>query len=147
MTGVAVNLSGKSVDDLPTADIDQNELTALLAKKGTFVASAVSDFVLDAGLEVSSERASTVTLVACERVVNASNAALTAFFRDEYERQERYRAEQRRLKLEAEVEERRAKEAEAAEAVREARAAREAAPPPPPQFPTSRYSYDEGGYR
>ena len=146
LTGVAVNLSGKSVDDLPTADIDQNELTALLAKKGTFVASAVSDFVLDAGLEVSSERASTVTLVACERVVNASNAALTAFFRDEYERQERYRAEQRRLKLEAEVEERRAKEAEAAEAVREARAAREAAPPPPPQFPTSRYSYDEGGY-
>ena len=122
LTGVAVNLSGNKTDDLPTADIDQEELTSLLAKKGTFVSSAVSDFVLDAGLEVSPQRAATVTLVACERVVNAANTALTSFFKDEYERQESLRAIRRREKLEREIEEQRERELARLEAQAEAEA-------------------------
>ena len=146
LTGVAVNVSGTTTDDLPTADIDQAELTSLLAKKGTFVSSAVSDFVLDAGLEVSPQRAATVTLVACERVVNAANTALTSFFKDEYERQEALRATKRREKLEREVEAQRQRELARLEA--QAAAAAEAAErggppgtaPPPPPFPSSQYA-------
>jgi hypothetical protein len=122
LSGVAVNVSGKRADDLPEADIDQDELMNILSKKGTFVASAVSDFVLDAGLEVSSERAATVTLAACERVLNAANTALTAFFRDEYERQEANRADMRRERLEMEVEAERQLELERLEAEAEAEA-------------------------
>jgi hypothetical protein len=123
LTGVAVNVSGTSVDDLPTTDIDQDELLAILAKKGTFVASSVSDFVLDASLEVSSERAAAVTLVSCERVVNAANTALTTFFKSEYETQARIRMQTRREKLEIELEQKREREA-AAEAAAKAAAER-----------------------
>lgn len=140
LTGVAVNLSGTSTDDLPTADIDQAELTSMLAKKGTFVSSAVSDFVLDAGLEVTSERASTVTLVACERVVNAANSALTSFFQDEYQRQETMRAVKRREQLEQEIEAQRERELDRLEAMADQEASKQAQqPPPPPPFPTSQY--------
>jgi hypothetical protein len=126
LSGVAVNISGKRADDLPEADIDQDELNSLLSKKGTFVSSAVSDFVLDAGIDVSPERASTVTLIACERVVNSANTALTAFFRDEYERQEENRANMRREKLEMEMEAARQREIERSEAEAEAKAEAEA---------------------
>ena len=123
LTGVAVNLSGIASDDLPAADIDQAELASLLAKKGTFVSSAVSDFVLDAGLAVTSERAATVTLVACERVVNAANTALTSFFQDEYKRQELSRAKNRREQLEREIEAQRERELARLDAEAEAQVA------------------------
>jgi len=108
--GVAVNVSGTPTDDLPTADIDQGELSSLLSKKGSFVASAVSDFVLDARRLVTSERASTVTLVACERVVNAANTALTSYFQDEYNHQEANRAAARLETRERELEAKRERE-------------------------------------
>ena len=104
LSGVAVNISGESADDLPEADIDKDELVSVLSKSGTFVASAVSDFVLDSTLQVSSERAANVTLIACERAINASNTALTTFFRDEYERNEAERADVRRANLEEKLE-------------------------------------------
>jgi hypothetical protein len=133
LTGVAVNVSGTRTDDLPEVDdFDQDELNNLLAKKGTFVASAVSDFVLDASLEVSSNRASIVTLIACERLVNAANTALTSYFQDEYTRQEEARAQTRRQKLEMELEEERRREIERLEAEAEARAQTEADAPTEP---------------
>ena len=148
LTGVAVNISGSKVDDLPTTDVDQDELMAVLGKKGTFVASAVSDFMLDATLEVSSERAAAVTLVSCERVVNAANTALTTFFQDEYREQERLRMEKRRQKLEREIEEKRARQEAAAQAAAEAAAERAAqqqgggGPGQRPPPPTGRYRLD-----
>lgn len=120
LTGVAVNISGTMDDDLPSADIDSDELNSVLAKKGTFVSSAVSDFVLDATQNVTSKRAATVTLFACKRLVNASNTALTTFFKHEYEQNERERMDRRRQKLEAEVEARRVEEEAAREAAAEA---------------------------
>jgi len=102
LQGVAVNVSGTLTDDLPSTDIENDELMRVLATKGTFVASAVSDFVLDAHLKVTSERAAAVTLHSCRRLVHSANAALTTFFRDEYEMQETARTqtrEQNRLAL------------------------------------------------
>lgn len=130
LQGVAVNVSGTVTDDLPTADIENEELMNVLAKKGTFVASAVSDFVLDAHLEVTSERTAAVTLHACKRLVHAANAALTTFFRDEYQMQETARTqarEQKRLvalKVERELELQRieAQEEQAAKAAQAAEA-------------------------
>ena len=112
LSGVAVNVSGVSTDDLPETDIDQDELVSVLSNKGTFVASAVSDFVLDSSLYTSPERAANVTLISCERAINASNTALTTFFRDEYERNEAERAEVRRDNLEKEIEDQRERELE-----------------------------------
>lgn len=83
LNGVAVNVSGTRVDDLPTADVDQFELQSILAKKGTFVASAVSDFVLDPSQRASADRAAIITTAACDKLTSAANAALVTFFDNE----------------------------------------------------------------
>ena len=83
LSGVAVNVSGTKVDDVPTADVDQYELRSLLAKKGTFLAAAVSDFVLDSTLMVSPDRAATIVTAACDKLTSAANRALASFFDDE----------------------------------------------------------------
>lgn len=118
LKGVAVNVSGRRVDDLPESGIDEAELMRVLSKKGVFVANAASNFLLDSNLEVSSQRAATVTLVATERLVDSANSALTAFFADEYAKQESIRASERREKLKRELEA--ARERERAELQREA---------------------------
>lgn len=82
-TGVAVNVSGETTDDLPSVDVDPGELKRILANKGVFCASASSDFVLKASLPMTSERAAKVATVAVERLVDASNDAITAFFEQE----------------------------------------------------------------
>ena len=117
LKGVAVNVSGRRVDDLPESDLDEAELMRVLSKKGVFVANAASNFLLDSNLEVSSERAATVTLVATERLIDSANSALTAFFQDEYLKQESIRASERREKLKQELED--ARERELAELQRE----------------------------
>ena len=96
LNGVAVNVSGTRVDDLPTADVDQFELQSILAKKGTFVASAVSDFVLDPSLTASADRAAVITTAACDKLTSAANAALVTFFDDETSAIEADRARRRR---------------------------------------------------
>lgn len=95
LRGVAVSTSGTHVDDLPTSDIDSGELTALLARKGTFVASTSSDFVLDDSRKMDSGRVATVALASCTRLSKAANAALSGFFDSEYKQQETARAVRR----------------------------------------------------
>jgi hypothetical protein len=114
--GVAVNVSGVEADDLPEADLDRSELRALLARKGTFVASSVSDFVLDPDKPgVDSDRVATIALHATRRLQHAANETLAAFLGNETRKQEAVRARQRAA-------EREAAEAAAAEAAeREAR--------------------------
>ena len=104
LTGVAVNISGTKVDDVPTTDVDQHELRSLLAKKGTFVASATSDFLLDSALQVSSDRAATIVSVAVDKLTSAANRALTSFFDDESSGLEAERVRRRRERAEAEAE-------------------------------------------
>jgi hypothetical protein len=151
LSGVAINVSGEKADDLPSADIDSDELLSVLAKRGTFVASAVSDFVLDSTLQVTSDRAATVTLVACNRLIKSANTALTTFFNDEYicneaersaKREEaRIMAKQEALELEAE----RAKaEADAAAELQELKEQRQQQPGQQ-QF-AQRYAQRYGGY-
>ena len=122
LNGVAVNISGTTSDDLPDSDIDQTELLSMLSKRGVFVASSVSDFVLSNELEVTPERASVVTLQSCDRLLNAANTALTSFFKEEYKLQESLRREDRLTNLQLQIEAEREAEAER---VREAEAARE----------------------
>ena len=127
--GVAVNVSGVNVDDLPTADVDRGELKNLLSSKGHFVASATSDFVLDPSLAVSSERAAKIAYSSTDKLVTASNESLASFFADEAaslanEREERRRiakavAEQERKEKELRVR----REEEAAERLRAAQEA------------------------
>jgi len=132
MRGVAINTSGIRVDDLPEVDIDETELALVLSKKGTFVASSTSNFLLTDEM-VSSERVAKIALEATASLVDAANASLSRYL-DSTERQmEAARAEKRavaraeaieeaeaaiRAEAEAEAE---AREAEAREA--EARAA------------------------
>jgi hypothetical protein len=111
ISGVAVNISGQKADDLPMADIEAAELRRLLAKKGTFVASAVSDFVLDPREETTSERAARITILSSEKLINSANGALSSFFELEASRFEsdreamrrRIAEERARIQLEAEL--------------------------------------------
>lgn len=84
-TGVAANVSGVDTDDVPSVDVEPGELKRVLSNKGVFCASAGSDFVLRPGSRMSSERAAKVATVAVERLVDASNDALAAFFERESE--------------------------------------------------------------
>lgn len=110
ISGVAVNISGQKTDDLPTADIEAAELRRMLAKKGTFVASAVSDFVLDPREETTPERASRITIISSEKVINSANDALRSFFELESSRFEsdreatRRRIAEERARIEREAE-------------------------------------------
>jgi len=133
MRGVAVNTSGIRVDDLPEVDIDETELALVLSKKGTFVASSTSNYLL-AYEAVSSERVAKIALEATASLVDAANASLSRYL-DSTERQmEAARADKRAMareeaieeaeaaiRAEAEAREAEAREAEAREA--EARAA------------------------
>jgi len=110
LAGVAVNISGTRVDDMPTADVDQYELRSILAKRGTFVASAVSDFVLKSSEDITSERTAIVTLAATDKLTTAANKAMTQFFDDEANVLETGREERRRefaVRMAEEREERR----------------------------------------
>lgn len=120
-TGAAVNVSGlDDADDVPSLDVEPGELKRILAKKGVFAASASSDFVLKPNIPMTSSRAARVATVAVERLVDASNDALTAFFENESSQFQTERAAERSIlqkqlqqaKLEAE-------QAEAAMAARE----------------------------
>ena len=141
LSGVAVNVSGTKVDDLPTADVDQFELRSILAKKGTFVASAVSDFVLDPSLDVSSDRAATVTSAACDKLTSAANAALVSFFDDESSALEAGREARRRERALREAEEREEQRLARLRAIEEERFQREMEPRPMrmPEEATSRW--------
>lgn len=83
LTGVAVNVSGAAVDDLPVADVDRDELRDLLSKKGRFVSSSTSDFVLDPSMPVTPQRAATVAVSSCQKLVDGANRALSSFFANE----------------------------------------------------------------
>lgn len=122
-TGVAVNVSGNGdVDDMPTADVDAGELQRVLAKKGVFCSRSGSDFVIRQDLAVTSERASRVAVVATERLVEASNDSLTAFFEKESSQFASERAmERKRLEEELREAKREAAEAEKMAELREAR--------------------------
>lgn len=85
LKGAAVNVSGTRVDDLPMADLDRDEMRDLLSKKGRFVSSSTSNFVLDPQQTVTSERASKIATMSCEKLVNAANRALVSFFAAETE--------------------------------------------------------------
>lgn len=128
MSGVAVNTSGTPVDDLPEASIDTAELRSVLSRKGTFVASSVSDFVLDSSKVVDSERVAMIALTACSRLTKAANAALSSFLDSEYRTAENARKEKRLVERERAIEAARRAAEEAArelqeEAAAEARAA------------------------
>lgn len=107
ISGVAVNVSGTRTSDIPTADIDSIELKRVLARKGTFVASAVSDFVLDSRRETTSERAAETALIATSKLVSSSNQALSAFFDTESaefeESRNNARIEKARIQREMEI--------------------------------------------
>ena len=118
-TGVAVNVSGEDSDDLPSVDVDPGELKRILANKGVFCANASSDFVLKSNLSMTSERAARVATVAVERLVDASNDAITSFFEQESEEFALARIEER-AEIERGIQEARLAEQEA-ERVREAR--------------------------
>lgn len=102
LSGVAVNVSGLDADDLPTADLEAAELRQVLAKNGTFVASAVSDFVLDPTKETTSERATRISVLASEKLINAANDALRLFFETESSKLEADRASMRERHVEQE---------------------------------------------
>lgn len=124
VTGVAVNVSGTRSDDVPTADVEAAEIRRILAKRGTFVSSAVSDFVLDPRENTTSERASKITVLSSEKLINAANAALGAFFDVEVEQLSAYREQVRARAAEEKARlEREAEAAAAAEAERERREA------------------------
>jgi hypothetical protein len=125
--GVAINVSGTPTDDLPEADIDTAELRNVLSRKGTFVASSVSDSVLDKYKSVDSERVATIAMVSCTRLANAANAALSSFLDSEYRQAEAVRMQKRRVERERAIEAAREAEEEAAAAEAEAREAEEAA--------------------
>lgn len=112
LSGVAVNVSGSRVDDLPSADVDQFELQSILAKKGTFVASAVSDFILDSSLDISSSRAAMITAVSTDKLTTAANKALVSFFENEAVGLEVGRERRRKEKAVKEAEEREEKRIE-----------------------------------
>jgi hypothetical protein len=78
--GTAVNVGGQMVDNLPAADLNRDELRDLLSKKGRFVSSSTSDFVLDPQKIVSSERAAKIATLSSGKLVVASNEALLSFF-------------------------------------------------------------------
>jgi hypothetical protein len=102
VSGVAVNTSGVEIDDLPTADVDRRELRSVLSRKGTFVASAVSDFVLE-NTEVTSERIATIAMSAVTRLVTAANTALSGFLDSETRQQEVVRTEKRAVARESAI--------------------------------------------
>jgi len=112
VAGVAVNISGTRVDDVPAVDVDQYELRELLAKKGVFVASAVSDFVLNASLAISPNRAATITTVSTDKLTSSANKALVSFFDDEASGLEIDREKGRRERDVREAEEREEKRIE-----------------------------------
>lgn len=111
-TGVAVNVSGETNDDLPSVDVEPGELKRILANKGVFCANASSDFVLKASIPMTSERAARVTTVAVERLVDASNDAITSFFEQESAEFAQAR-QQERSEIERGLEEARVAEREA----------------------------------
>ena len=121
-TGVAVNVSGETNDDMPSVDVEPGELKRILAKKGVFCANASSDFVLKASIPMTSARAAKVATVAVERLVDAANNAITAFF----EQESTEFAEERRLER-AEIERGLDKARVAAREAERARLKREAA--------------------
>jgi hypothetical protein len=127
MSGVAVNTSGTPVDDLPEAEIDTDELRSVLSRKGTFVASSTSNFVLDNSKAVDSERVAAIALAACGRLTTAANAALSCFLDSEYRRAESVRAAKRRAEREAAIEAAREAAEEAEQAAAEQAAAERAA--------------------
>jgi len=122
MRGVAINTSGIRVDDLPEVDIDETELALVLSKKGTFVASSTSNYLL-ADEMVSSERVAKIALEATASLVDAANASLSRYL-DSTERQmEAARAEKRAVAREEAIEEAEAAIRAEAEAEAEAREA------------------------
>ena len=106
LSGVAVNVSGSRVDDVPSADVDQFELQSILSKKGTFVASSVSDFILDSSLDISSSRAAMITSVSTDKLTTVANKALVSFFANEAAGLEVGRARRRKERAVKEAEER-----------------------------------------
>ena len=129
LRGVAVNTSGIAVSDLPSTDVDERELRSILSKRGTFVASSVSDFVLDNDVTVTSERVATIAMASTSRLVHAANSALSSFLSSQTQRQEtarvERRAEARADAIDREVEKQRAAE-KAAETQYEREEARDA---------------------
>ena len=82
-TGVAVNVSGDDADDIPSADVDAGELQRVLSKRGIFCSRSSSNFVVRQDIRVTSERAARVATVTTERLVDASNDSITAYFENE----------------------------------------------------------------
>ena len=107
VSGVAVNVSGTRADDIPNADIDAAQLRRVLARKGTFVSSAVSDFVLDSRNETTPARVAQITSTSTQKLVTSANEALSAFFDSESAEfeasRDRARAEKARIEREMEL--------------------------------------------
>ena len=81
--GVAVNVSGNGADDIPSADVDAGELQRVLSKRGIFCSRSSSNFVVRQDIVITSERAARVATVTTERLVDASNDSITAYFENE----------------------------------------------------------------